>query len=70
LIEPTYQWSLESYITVFEKGILKAIPGKENRKENIINRFQQLLYEGICRSLLEKDKIIFSLLLTLKILES
>lgn len=70
LIEPTYQWSLEYYVKIFESGIAKAIPGKENRRENIVNRFQQLLYESTCRSLLEKDKIIFSLLLCLKILES
>lgn len=70
LIEPTYQWSLEFYIIQFERSIREAIPGKENRSKNIIDKFQISLYEGICRSLLEKDKLIFSLLLCLKIMSS
>ena len=55
---------------MFERGIEKAIPGKENRCKNIIDRFQKLLYESICRSLLEKDKLIFSMLICMKILQS
>lgn len=70
MIEPTYQWSLEFYINLFERGIEKAIPGKENRCKNIIDRFQKLLYESICRSLLEKDKLIYSMLICMKILQS
>ena len=31
MIEPTYQWSLEFYILLFEKAIRESIPGKENR---------------------------------------
>lgn len=27
-IEPTYQWSLEFYINLFERAIEKSIPGK------------------------------------------
>ncbi|KAL4494234.1 hypothetical protein ABPG73_018753, partial [Tetrahymena malaccensis] len=72
LIEPTYQWSLEFYIELFLKGIKTAAPAKdnkENRSKNIINQFQILLYESICRSLLEKDKLIFSFLMCMKILE-
>ncbi|EAS04067.1 axonemal dynein heavy chain (macronuclear) [Tetrahymena thermophila SB210] len=69
LIEPTYQWSLEFYITLFLKAITQAIPGRENRCKNIIDSFQFLLYESICRSLLEKDKLIFSFLLCVKIME-
>lgn len=68
MVEPTYQWSLEFYVALFEKGIDKAIPGKENRCRNIIDKFQILLYESICRALLEKDKLIFSFLMTMKVL--
>jgi dynein heavy chain len=39
LIEPTYQWSLEFYIIQFERSIKEAIPGKENRSKNIIDKF-------------------------------
>ena len=70
MIEPTYQWSLEFYVALFEKGIDKAPSGKENRCRNIIDKFQILLYESICRALLEKDKIVFSLLMTMKVLQS
>lgn len=68
MIEPTYQWSLEFYIALFEKSIREAPQGKEHRCLNIIDKFQQLLYDSVCRSLLEKDKIIFSFLLQIKIL--
>lgn len=67
-IEPTYQWSLEFYINLFERAIDKSIPGKENRCKNIIDKFQSLFYESLCRSLLEKDKLIFSFLICTKIL--
>lgn len=69
MIEPTYQWSLEFYIALFERSI-KSVLGKENRSRNIIDRFQMNLYESICRSLLEKDKLIFSLLMCMKVLQS
>jgi dynein heavy chain, axonemal len=39
MVEPTYQWSLEFYINLFDRSIEKAIPGKENRIVNIINKF-------------------------------
>lgn len=67
-IEPTYQWSLEFYINLFERGIEKSIPGKENRCKNVIDKFQILFYESLCRSLLEKDKLIYSFLIAIKIL--
>jgi dynein heavy chain len=69
MIEPTYQWSLEFYIALFERAI-KSLTSKENRTRNIIDRFQMMLYESICRSLLEKDKLIFSLLMCMKVLQS
>ena len=67
-IEPTYQWSLEFYIHLFMKAVEKAIPGKENRCRNIIDKFQINFYESLCRRLLNKDKLIFSFLLYIKIM--
>ncbi len=72
-IEPTYQWSLEFYIRLFLQSIqmIKEMAIEKNQKvDKIIEQFQLLLYESICRSLLEKDKIIFSFLLCLKIMET
>ncbi|EGR32288.1 hypothetical protein IMG5_089580 [Ichthyophthirius multifiliis] len=69
LIETTYQWSLEFYINIFLKAIQSLVPGKNQRCLNIINQFQILMYESICTSLFEKDKLIFSLLMCIKIME-
>lgn len=69
-VEPTYQWSLEFYINLYQRSIEKSIPGKENRCKNIIDKFQLNFYESLCRSLLEKDKLIFSFLICTKILLS
>lgn len=67
-LEPTYYWSLEFYIHLYEKAIKDSNHSKENRSKNIIEKFQLLLYSTICRSLLEKDKFLFSFLMCLKIM--
>ena len=69
LIEPTYQWSLEWYINLFINAISKSKEGKGTRNQNMIETTQQMLYDNTCRSLLEKDKLIFSFLMCIKILE-
>ena len=73
-IEPMYQFSLESYIHLFEKGIAKtqSIAPKEKdlrvKTMNIV--FTSLLYDYVVRSLLEKDKLIFSFLMCINILQN
>ena len=68
-LEPMYQFSLDSYIQLFRKGIDKTPPGKEARVKNINNTFTSLLYDHVVRSLLEKDKLIFSFLICTSIME-
>jgi dynein heavy chain len=58
---------------LFEKGIEKAEKSevksnKEQRVNNIIEKFTIMLYEHVVRSLLEKDKLLFSFLMTTKLM--
>lgn len=64
LIEPIYCWSLEAYISLYEKAIRES--KRENRNQAIYLEFIKLLYTYISKALLEKDKLIFSFLMLLR----
>lgn len=55
---------------LFEKGIARAEKdkNKEIRVNNIVEKFTLMLYEVVVRSLLEKDKVLFSFLMTTKLM--
>jgi dynein heavy chain len=69
-IDPMYQYSLKWYEMIFQRSLEKSEPGtKQTRIGNIIKEFTKQLYNNVCQSLFEKDKLLFSYLMCLKVMD-
>ncbi|XP_069839891.1 dynein axonemal heavy chain 3 isoform X1 [Dendropsophus ebraccatus] len=70
-IEPMYQYSLTWFINLYVHSLAHSEKSDDlqTRISNIINHFTKSIYNNVCRSLFEKDKLLFSLLLTIGIMK-
>ncbi|XP_059835308.1 dynein axonemal heavy chain 3 [Hypanus sabinus] len=70
-IEPMYQYSLSWFINLYMQAIANSKKSEDvtKRISAITETFTSSIYNNVCRSLFEKDKLLFSLLLNVGLMK-
>eukprot|EP00818_Percolomonas_sp_WS_P004750 CAMPEP_0117444502 /NCGR_PEP_ID=MMETSP0759-20121206/5277_1 /TAXON_ID=63605 /ORGANISM="Percolomonas cosmopolitus, Strain WS" /LENGTH=4349 /DNA_ID=CAMNT_0005236577 /DNA_START=155 /DNA_END=13203 /DNA_ORIENTATION=- len=66
-VDPMYQFSLSWYSDLF-KVCIDETSKEGNRIQNLITSFRHMLFDKICRSIFEKDKLLLAFLMCVQIM--
>mmetsp|Transcript_4972 Transcript_4972/g.18687 ORF Transcript_4972/g.18687 Transcript_4972/m.18687 type:complete len:4187 (-) Transcript_4972:2731-15291(-) len=72
MVDPMYQYSLSFFKSLFKRCLAQSAQDEmfDKRLENLINYTTETTYFTICRGLFQKDRLLFSFLMTVEILRN